>query len=293
MRVTDSMRMSALLDSQASSTETLFKATQQASSGLKVQAPADDPAAFARIASHDGVIARLGSREQALTRSQGDLSIAESTLASATDLMAQAKELAVELADGTVNASQRADAANQVTAMRQTLAGLANTRGATGYVFAGTNTNTAPIAANGTFTGNDNAINTETADGIQMRTNASGAKAFTAAGGRDLMQDLSDFATALTNNDIPGIQGMIQKLTDGQNQVISARGETGIALDRITTASSITSTVTTAVKASRAPDSDVDATSAYSNLSAANDAYSRAIAVTQSMLQTFSAEKMS
>ncbi len=292
MRVTDQMRMASMQKSQTSATERLYKASQQASSGLRVAKPSDDPAAFARIASHDGTISHLGGRQQALDRSQGDLAVAESALASGSDILAQARELVTQLADGTIDPATRAMSAKQVTELRQALVGIANTRGSSGYVFAGTLTDTAPIAANGAFQGNDNPINVETGDGVQTRSNASGAKAFTVAGGRDILQDLTDFATALTNNDVPGLQAMIKKLDDGHAQIVAARGDLGISLDRVRTASTVTAALSVAVKETRAPDAELDPTAAYSELSSANDAYNRGLEVARRVLATFSVDKM-
>lgn len=292
MRVTDQMKMASLRQAQSSASERMFNASQRASSGQRVSRPADDPAAFARIASHDGTIGKLGGRQQALGRSEGDMSVAESALASGVDIMAQARDLAVQLADGTLDPAQRALAAKQVTELRQALVGVANTRGSSGYIFSGTKTDTPAIAANGTFQGNDNPINVEIADGVQVRANASGAKAFTAAGGRDLLQDLADFATALTANDVPGLQAMIQKLGDGQKQLIGARSDAGVELDRIRTAGSVASTLQAAVKEARAPDAELDPTTAYTDLAAANDAYNRSLEVARRVLATFSVDKM-
>jgi flagellar hook-associated protein 3 FlgL len=292
MRVTDQMKMASLRESQSSATERLYNASQRASSGLKVSRPADDPAAFARIASKNGTLAKLTGRQQGLDRTQGDLSVAESALANGADIMAQARELAVELSDGSVDPATRAAAAKQVTELRQALVGIANTRGASGYVFSGTATDTPAIAANGAFQGNDNAIQVELADGVLVRGNPSGAKAFTAAGGRDVLQDLSDFATALSANDVTGLQAMVQKLSDGQKQVTAARADAGVELDRIRTASTVTSTLASAVKETKASDEEMDPTTAYTDLAAANDAYNRSLEVARRILATFSVDKM-
>ncbi len=292
MRVTDQMKMASLRDAQSAANERLYGASQRASSGIRVSRPADDPAAFARIASKDGTISKLGGRQQALDRSQGDLSVAESALASGVDILSQARDLAVQLSDGTLDPAQRAAAAKQVTELRQALVGVANTRGSSGYVFSGTKTDTPAIDSAGAFQGNDSAIQVETADGVNTRANASGAKAFTAAGGRDVLQDLADFATALTNNDVPGLQAMVQKLSDGQKQITAARADAGIQLDRVRTASSVTSTLATAVKEARAGDAELDPTTAYTELAAANDAYNRGLAVARQVLATFSVDKM-
>lgn len=291
MRVTDSMRYAALGRSNAAASERVLNASKQASTGLRVNGPADDPGAFARISAKDGTISRLDGRKRSLDRSLGDAQVAESALASGSDIMARAKELAVQMSDGSLNASQRAVAASEVTQLRQALVAVANTRGSSGYVFGGTKSNAAPIDASGNFVGNDGSIDVEIGDGVRIRGNASGANAFTAAGGRDVLADLDGLANALTTNNLSAVQGSIDNLGKGFDQIVHARTDIGISLDRIHTASSVTDSMATAVRQAKAPDAEIDATTAYTNLAEANSAYERSIAITQKMLSTFSAEK--
>ena len=292
MRVTDSMRYASLQQSQTAASNRLYKAGQQASSGLRVNSPSDDPGAYARITAKDGTIAKLDSRKRSLDRTQGDASIAESALASGSDIMSRAKELAVQMADGSLSASERTIAAKEVTELRQALVAVANTRGSSGYVFGGTKTGAPPIDSTGAFVGNDGSIEVEIGDGVRIRGNASGASAFTASGGRDVLADLDNLATALTTNNVAAVQGSIDDLNQGFQQIVHARTDIGLSMDRMRTASTVTDNVTAAVKQARAPEAELDATTAYTNLAEANSAYERSIAVTQKLLAAFSADKL-
>jgi flagellar hook-associated protein 3 FlgL len=286
MRVPDSLFTANLARAQARASATLYKASSVASSGLRVSAPADDPHAFARIASLKSGESRLDARANGLSRSETALTLGESTLAQASDVVSLARQLAVQMADGGVNAADRAAAAKQVTQLRQALVGLANTNGPDGYVFGGTKTDTPPFDATGAFVGNDNAVSVEIADGMNLRTNPSGARAFTAAGGRDILQDLQDFETALSTNDTTVIQSMTSALDAGHAQLVGARGEVGITLNRVQAAADVAREVKLQTQKARSTESEADALTAYANLSEAQQAFQRSIEISQQLLQT-------
>src|SRR5262249_21020079 len=155
-----------------------------------VSAPSDDPAAYASITQRSAQMSVLQARSTAASRAAGDLDLAESTLDAASNIIVQVRQIAVEEANGTQDVTARANAAAQVTSLRQQLVALANTQGANGYLFGGTRTNAPPFDANGNFSGNGGLTHLEIADGVLAVSNASGANAFTAAGGRDVFGDL-------------------------------------------------------------------------------------------------------
>jgi flagellar hook-associated protein 3 FlgL len=166
--------------------------TETAVSGFRVRKPKDDPSSFASISVKEASLTRLADRKRSLVARTDDLSLAEGALAQAGGIMQRARDLAVQMADGSMGSSERALAAKEVAQLRQALVGLANARGTSGYLFAGSNVETAPFDAAGVFGGNDASVAVEVADGLFVRGNASGAMAFTAAGGRDVFAELQE-----------------------------------------------------------------------------------------------------
>lgn len=288
MRVPDNLFAANVARAQARASASLYKAAKVASTGLRVSAPADDPHAFARIASLKSGESRLDARASGLSRAESSLSLGESTLAQASDVVSRAQELAVQMADGSMSAADRAIAAKEVTQLRQALVGLANTKGPEGYLFGGTRTDTPPFDAAGTFAGNDGAVSVEIADGMTLRNNPSGARAFTAAGGRDILADLQAFEIALTTNDVTGIQGMTGTLEAGRAQIAGVRGEAGLTLERVRGAADVAQQAKLQTQKARSSESEADALVAYTNLSEAQQAFSRSIEITQQLLQTLS-----
>lgn len=280
------MRLDALSVSQKQAASQLYSSSQRASSGAKVAAPSDGPSAYATVTVLDATVTRLSNRASQISQAADKLNIADGALANAGDILAHARELAVQMSNADIDPAARARAASEVNQLTEELVGLANTKSADGYIFAGTATNAQPFSSTGVFSGNDNAINIETSDGVLARANASGAQAFTTAGtgGRDVFKDLASFAQALSTNNVAGIQASIDTMEAAGNQIISARSEVGIATARLRAASTMTSSLLTTVQTSRSRAGDADPVEAYTALAQAKSTYERSMQVTAQIL---------
>ncbi len=286
MRITQQMMLTSALESEATATTRMSQLSQQASSGLRVSQASDDPAAWASIQQLHAQMGVVKGRSDAATRAAGDLDLAESTLDAAQNLMVQAQTLAVQGANGTQNAASRADMARQVDSLVQQLAALANTRGSTGYLFGGTATGTPPVDASGTFQGNSGVTHVEIADGVLAVSNADGAAAFSSAGGRDPFADLKSLSTALSTNDVAGIQASMANLQASGAQILAARVDTGLSASRLNSAATVMSNTLTQLQLQSGNLGDADAAATLSNLTAAQTAYEAALQVNKQILST-------
>lgn len=285
MRITTNMADAAALRGQLRSVKSMTDAARVASTGERVNAPSDDPVSWSSAARHDARIARLDNRNRTMERASGDLDLAERTLASAGDLLQSAREIATRAANGTMDAATRADLAKQVDGIRSSLLAMANTRGTSGYLFGGTRTDAPPFDAAGAFVGNDTEVRIEVADGVTARANASGAQAFTTAGGRDLFADLQTLSTALTANDLPTIQTSIASVASGYQQLTTAGVTVGLGVERFQSATAVTNNALLSMRSSRANEVEADLATALSNLTTTRGAYERSISITREILQ--------
>jgi flagellar hook-associated protein 3 FlgL len=285
MRVTENMRDQAAQLAMTRASSRLNEATQVASSGMRVSRPSDDPAAYASQVRKDARIGRLEARITTLDRAQGDVEASESALAAAGELFIRAREIATQYADGSYDAGARANAAKEIEAIREQLRAVANTRGSRGYLFAGTDVDTPPFDAGGQFVAAGGDVEVEIADGLRMAVNSDGQKAFDAPAGRDLFQDLAGLQSALENDDPAAVRGLIDPLSEGHEQLVTARAESGLKLERLRSAAEVSRTALDNVKIARAGESEADATQAYTELATAQSAYERAIAVARHLMQ--------
>jgi flagellar hook-associated protein 3 FlgL len=284
MRITDGMRLNDALATEARTSQQMYNLTQEASSGYKVNAPSDDPAAYASIVSLDSKIAILGARGTAATQASNDLSTADDVLSSASDVLVQAKQTALEMSNGTVDPTSRAAAAATIDGLSQSLLAIANTQGSNGYLFGGTATGAPPFGATGNFVGNSGTTQIEVADGVTAQTNVSGAAAFTAAGGRDIFADLQALSSALTSNNLPGITAGISNLASDNSQIIAARVSAGELGDRLQSSSTVIANATTEEQTQLADTQDADVAQVYSEFEASQTSYESALSVTKQIL---------
>ena len=286
MRVTEAIMLNTAIQNESVAASNMATLTQQASSGKRVSSPSDDPAAWSSIQQQDATMSELTARSSAATTAAGDLNLAESTLDSASNLMVQAKAIAVQAANGTEGASDRANSAVQIGSLLQQMLSLANTRGASGYLFGGTASSAPPFDSTGTFQGNGGSTQLAIADGVYATSNASGADAFTAAGGTDVFQALQGLATALSNNDVAGINASASTLDAANTQLVGARIGAGLSAERLSSASTVMSNAITQIQVSVASEGDADAATTLSNLQAAQTAFQAAIEVNKQVLST-------
>lgn len=285
MRVTDNARLLAVLRSNALTTGRLTTASRRASAGARVTKPSDDPVAYTTSVRRGSTIANIASRSRTARAAADELAVAEGALDSATELVAQAKSFAVQGANGTLSPSDRNALALQVAGVREQLLDLANTRGASGFVFAGSRTDTAPFDAAGTFTGNDTVMRVPVSDGVTPRMNVSGAKAFTTAGGSDVFADLAALATALSTNDLVGIRAAIGTMQKGYDQLVSVQVDAGLSIERLHSAADVIDTASLAIGQARARDVGADDLAGLAtDLSAAGTSYSQSLTVTKLLL---------
>ncbi len=239
MRVTDNMRLVALLHINQVAQGRLTEASRHASLGSRVSLPSDDPVGYATMIRRTSSIATFTARTETARSSADELSIAERALDSASEIMSQAQSLAVQGSNETLSPSDRSAIATQILGLRDQLLQTMNIRGSTGYLFGGTETSTAPFDNGGHFLGNDNIVRMPIGDGVAPRGNASGAKAFTVAGGRDVLADLSDLATALNNGDVTNIRAGIDNMRSGHDQIVQEQVQAGLSVERMQSAADV------------------------------------------------------
>ncbi|HEC17343.1 MAG TPA: flagellar hook-associated protein 3 [Sedimenticola sp.] len=132
----------AILDQQAKMAQTEL----QLASGKKVLKPSDDPAAATRILDLNRYIDTIEQYQDNAGVAEARLELEESTLASATELMQRAYELAVQGNNDSLNAGDRQALAKEVDQLQEALLGLANTKDANGeYLFSGFQRDTRPF----------------------------------------------------------------------------------------------------------------------------------------------------
>lgn len=241
MRVTEQIQYSlvgrrlATLHSEYQTTAT------QASTGQRINAPSDDPVAAAQASRVRSSISDNRSFQRTVDMVRPDVEMSESCLAEASEVFQRAQEIAMAGANGATGSAERTALATEARQLVQQLTQIANTKGSQGYLFSGTRIDTQPFDEDGNFTGNDAEHRVQTGAGDAIAVNISGARAFTATGGRDTFQDLKDLANALETNDLDGIQASLDTLKVSGEQINRERSYAGLVINRLDLSESILS----------------------------------------------------
>ncbi|MBX3228858.1 MAG: hypothetical protein KIT84_41995 [Labilithrix sp.] len=285
MRVTERSRIEGLTLAQSRAASRLEKATRIAADGSNVTKPSDDPAAWGAKIRRDYDLAMLETRAQTASRTQGELEIANNALSAGVDIMVRAREAAALGANATASPETRKLLAQDVRAMRAELMSVGNTKYGDRYIFSGTKSDTIPFElATGAFKGNDQVISVPVMDGVHLPANVSGAKAFTAAGGRDVFADLEELANALDANDQDRIQATIVHLQSGHDQLVRTQVEAGYGARRFADAIDVLANTKGVVAEREAREIEGDPAAQITELQLARTAYERSIAVTKQIL---------
>jgi flagellar hook-associated protein 3 FlgL len=284
MRVSDNMRQMNLVRSMNQLTSRQAEAQERALTGRKVNKPSDDPSAAAELARIRSSQHLTEAGIKAATTARGELELAEGVLAQAGDLFQTAHEIAMQGANASLNGTQRKDLAAQVGHLRAQLVGLANTQGATGFLFAGSQTASTPFSATGAFSGDDHAHQVDLGSGPPMTVNVSGARAFTAAGGRDVFAELDALEAALNANDQAAVSNTLPGLESSREQLMTARSDAGLKLERLETTEEVLSQAKFALAKRDQDTGGADTYQAYSDLVTLGQSLEQAVAVAKRIL---------
>ena len=286
MRVTERTRVGMLVLAQSRASSRLDEAARIASGAQRVSKPSDDPAAYGSMIRKNYAIALLDQHSEIASRARGELEIAENALSQGLDLIARAREAAIAGANTTADAHARQLLGDEVRTIREELLAIANTRYANKYLFGGTRTDVEPFdPSTGAFAGNDQVIRVPVLEGVAPPGNVSGARAFTAVGGRDIFADLEALTQALYANDAPNIRSAIDPLDVGHQQIVRAQVEAGFGAERFGTAIDIIMSTRTALTEQLNEEVGGDPAAQITEFTLARTAYERSVAVTKQLLQ--------
>jgi len=253
-RITQSMLSRNALADITNTRLRLATTQREASSGLRISRPADDPNGIAAAHLLKTGLASTGQYLRNVTQGINRVSVAESAVANATDLLIRAKELAVAGANDTQDAGSRRALANEVESLHASLVAEANARNARGFLFAGFTADTQPFVPSGpfvgapptaptvAFAGDSQESRIAIDDGINVKVGFDGRRIFMGDGdgdgnpdpGReDLFEVLQDLWTALQSNDGPGTAQILTRLDRGVEQLSSSRTEMGASAETL------------------------------------------------------------
>jgi flagellar hook-associated protein 3 FlgL len=181
------------------------QAELEISTGKSVNEPSDNPTAAALLVENNDQATFTSGYLQSISAVQGQLSTAGSTLSSVTTALQQAISLGVEAGDGTLSATDLAAIANRLQGIQSQLVSLANTTYEGNYLFAGSDTSTAPYVVDDTspsgvaYVGNGDINEISIGNGYKLAVNQPGSQLFSASG-NDVFLAINNLIQAVQTN---------------------------------------------------------------------------------------------
>lgn len=144
----------------------------QLTSGKRIASASDDPTGAARAERALAAIGRVDANQRALEASRNSMTLAESALGDAGELMQQAREAMVAAGNASYSDAERASQANKLQGIRDQLLSIANRPdGSGGYLFSGQGSANPPFldqAGGVAYVGVSGTIQTGNLDNFQL-----------------------------------------------------------------------------------------------------------------------------
>jgi len=232
VRVPEAALRGNVMFNMAQTQANVAKLSEQISSGKRVVSAQDDAMAFIKIKDLRGILTTGQQYQNNIGRADDLISMSESAMSSMQNVLFRAKELALSMANDTVNGAQRADMAVAAQHLIDELVGLGNTQISGRYIFSGNQTGTPAFAADGTYQGDSGIRAVEVGEGIKANTNIPGDQVLATGGAFTMLTQLRD---SLASNNLAGIQASITPISDAADNVAQSRMVAGLQLNKLET----------------------------------------------------------
>lgn len=290
MRVTQNTTANLVRDNLQTILQRQADLEQQASTGVKVSQPGDDPVSAQQILSMKWLNASRDQYARNITNGTSVLSMSDSAMAGINDALTRTKELALSMATDTVTSDARTAAVSELKQLQAQVIALGNTQLNGKYIFGGFKNDTPPFDASGNYTGTSDSIQSEVAQGTYVTVNYTGDKLIAGgtppgSSGTDMMGIFNNLITALNAGSPSGVQAQLTNLDGAMSQVNTARSVVGASINRLSATSSLSQDMQLATTKALSGIQDVDYMQVVSDLTKQQTAYQTAIAASAKVSQ--------
>ncbi|WP_103108953.1 flagellar hook-associated protein FlgL [Brevibacillus reuszeri] len=237
VRVTQTMLNNNMMRNLTNSMGRMDKFQEQLSSGMKFSRPSDDPVAASRAMFYRSSLIENEQYQRNVNEAQSWLELSDKSLDEAGTILQRVRELAVASGNGGLGPDSLAAMGKEIAEIRDHMGNIANQTVGGRYIFAGTDTVTAPYDPNdgdGKFTNaNGNEILLEMNKGIQLPINVIGQDVFnfTGKGGQNIFDLLQKVVNDL-NSGQP-VNNELGRIDEQIDNLLAERATLGARMNRI------------------------------------------------------------
>lgn len=288
-RITEGMLGRRLLSDLRASTHRIAAAQRQIASGKRIEKPSDDPLAAHNAMRLRSELAGIEQDRRTIDDTKGWLDTTDSALATMTDVVHRARELALQGANGTMSQSDRNKLADEIDQLVETAKSAGNASYGGRYVLAGQETDDPPYPPGGgdAYGGDAGAIARQIGPGVSVQVNVLGS-AVLGSGGPDgkLLSTLRTLAADLRSGNLSGLRGpALNGLSTNLEDVTSARGTVGALSTRLEAAQARLAQVEESTSSLLSANEDTDVARAIIDLNTQQSVYEAALKSGQALVQ--------
>jgi len=163
----------------------LIRAQEQVSTGKRLQRPSDDPIAAATVLALQRQLGDVSRYSTAIATARPQLEQGMGALSEASEILSEARALAIQGLNGTLNSADRRGLAQSLRLLRSRMVEVGNTKHGDRYIFGGTLTDDRPfseIDVNGqrrvVYSGDGASRTVAVGPGVDLAVNTPGTEAF-------------------------------------------------------------------------------------------------------------------
>lgn len=234
MRITQTMMQNNMLRNLFQSQSEMQKYMEQIYTGKKITRPSDDPVVAMRGIGYRTELTEVEQYKRNASGIWKWMDHSDDALDKATRAIERLEYLAVQAANDSMTDAERESIKLEVEQLKEQMIDLANTSVNGRYIFNGTDTDTAPVDADGNITGGANTgrneeVLIEIAKGIRFPVNVDPDQVFN----QELFDHIDDFIVQLGDDNQEGIDASIEKLNNSMLGIIQGRAELGAKMNRL------------------------------------------------------------
>jgi flagellar hook-associated protein 3 FlgL len=300
MRISDSNFTDNFLGQIQQLEQQMNTLQDQASSGLSVTSPEDNPSVMAQVLNLQTDSSVNAAYQNNITQLQSTATTSATAMSSLQTLVSQVNDIATSAASGTTSANQLSTYAAQVASLIQQAVQLGNTQDADGnYIFSGTTSSTPPFSATTDASGNVTAvtysggtavaksdIGPNTTVSAQVLGSGPDGLFANSSTNADLFGDMIKLQQNLASGNTSAISSTdIPALNKDEDNVIDQISANGVMQAALTTASNIASAQSTNITTQVSGETSADLAQTMTELAQTQTAYEAALESGTKVLQ--------
>ncbi|WP_100010417.1 flagellar hook-associated protein FlgL [Lentibacillus sediminis] len=231
MRVTQGMLTNNMLQNLASSNQRMNQYMEQLSTGKKITRPSDDPVIAMKGMDYRTEVKQVEQYMRNTSELHNWMDNSDAALDKTTQGLQRLRELAVQASNDTYDAEERLNIQEEAMELKEHLVEIANTQVNDKYIFNGTDTNSRPVADDGTILrdGETQPVEIAVAQGTTLQASVNPDDVFS----QEFFTRIDQFITGLGENDRNAIEGSLEAIDENINATINTRAELGARMNRL------------------------------------------------------------